>query len=119
MTRAAILLPLALAACSIGVKDRPEMRWIGALTPAANPARCPASRGVLVLRGSQFTFAPDEGTWVLEGKANADALNATRTRPGADHKPFTTELKARWTDTSVKGTYTTPFCDFAVDLERP
>ncbi len=115
-SRAAIAIPLALAACS--VQDRPEMRWIGAVTPVANPARCPPSRGVLILRGPQFTFAPDEGTWVLAGTTNSAALNAKRARPGADHKPFETELHAEWTDTAVTGTYTTPLCDFVLDLKR-
>ena len=106
----ALLSLLSLAAC--GVHYRPEHRWIGQLT-APN---CPTTKAVALLREGMVTFAPDEGTWVLSGTAGPKTLTATRARPTADHKIYKTELRAEWTDTTLRGTYTTPDCTYQVDL---
>src|SRR3954452_8549633 len=83
-----LLVLLAASAC--GVHNRPQLRWIGQLTPTADAAHCPSSRGVLLLREGKVSFAPDEGTWVLEGTAGPDTLQATRTRFTPDHKTYET-----------------------------
>ncbi len=114
MTRTILLASLALTACSI--RDRPESRFHGQLTPTAPSARCQPTQAVLLLRDGKFTFAPDEGTWVLEGLATSQNLEAKRSRPTPDHKSYDTELKATWTEAEIHGAYTTPFCTYRVDL---
>ncbi len=116
MTRPHLLfaLPLALAACS--VRDRPEARFHGQLTPSATLARCPATDATLLVRDGKLVFTPDQGTWVLEGTATADTLAAKRSRPTPDHKSYDTELQAHWNPSEVHGAYTTPFCTYRVDL---
>lgn len=118
MTRARpfALVLLAVAACS--VHNRPQFRWIGQLTPTANAARCPETRGVLLLREGKVNFAPDEGTWVLDGTAGPDTMQATRSRLTPDHKTYETKLDAHWTESAVQGTYTTPLCSYRVELSR-
>jgi hypothetical protein len=111
-----LLVLLAASAC--GVHNRPQLRWIGQLTPTADAAHCPSSRGVLLLREGKVSFAPDEGTWVLEGTAGPGTLQATRTRFTPDHKTYETKLDAHWTESAVQGTYTTPLCSYRVDLSR-
>lgn len=113
-----LILLLAVVGCDIGVRNRPELRWIGPVTPTADAAQCPASRGVLVLRDGEVLFAPDEGTWVLNGSAGPATLEASQSRITPDHKAYDTKLQARWTDSAVQGTYTTPRCTYHVALSR-
>ena len=108
----------ALAACGVDVRSRPQLRWIGQLTPTSDPAQCPPSRGVLLLREHEVSFAPDEGTWILTGTAGPGSLEASRSRLTPEHKQYATELKASWTETEVQGTYTTPRCSYRVALTR-
>ena len=105
-----------LPACE--ARFRSELRWVGQLTPLANAAECPASRGVLLLREGQVTFAPDEGTWVLTGAAKPGTLEASEARLTPDHKNYETKLEARWSETEVSGTYRTPRCSYKVSLTR-
>ena len=66
-----------------------------------------------------MTFAPNEGTWLLTGKATPDgALEAEYTRENSDKTAYDTRLIARWTPDAVTGTYTTPRCTFHVALQR-
>lgn len=116
MTRALRLAPLLLL-IGCGITSRTEYRWIGPLT-ASNPAQCPPTKGVLTMREGGVTFTPDEGTWVLSGTAGPDTLSASHSNPAPDHKLYKTELKAHWTRQSVRGTYTTPFCTYRVELAR-
>jgi len=94
------------------------MRFIGDLTPTANATDCPTTRGVLVMRKGTVTFAPDEGTWVLDGVAGPETLSASRSRVTSDHKTYKTDLQARWSESAVQGTYTTPRCTYRVALAR-
>lgn len=116
MNRAHLLAPALLAMAACGVHDRSEHRWIGTLTAMKPAPQCPSIKAVLILRESVVTFAPDEGTWVLTGKATSNTLTATRSRPTPDHKLYKTDLQAEWTDATVRGTYTTPECTYRVDL---
>lgn len=111
---ATILAALALAGCSI--RHRPQIRYVGPLVSPTDPTNCPPLRGVLTLRENKVSFTPDESTWVLEGDATPTTLTATKSRPGADHKPYQTTFKATWTETKVQGTFTTPRCTYNADL---
>ncbi len=114
--RVAASLLVALTGCS--VHDRTENRWIGSLTTKQPSPNCPTTKGVLLLREGNITFAPDEGTWILSGTAGPKTMTAIRSRPIADHKIFKTEFQAEWTESAVHGTYVTPDCTYQVDLAR-
>ncbi len=86
------------------------------MTPTSGEPQCTASRGVLTVRDGNVTFAPDEGTWVLTGKAGPSTLEASKSRNTSDKKLYETKLEAHWTPTNVAGTYTTPRCTFHVEL---
>lgn len=110
---ASVLLTLANCASS-----GPTQRWIGDLT-APNPANCPTTRGVLLLKAGQATFAPSEGTWVLLGAVNDDGtIEADRDRRVSNTATYETKLVARRTEAAVVGTYTTPRCSYRVNLTR-
>lgn len=116
MSRYPVLALLLLAAC--GVRSRPELRWIGDVTPTASAPGCTTTRGVLQMREGDVVFAPDEGTWLLYGTATPGKLDAAASRIGADKKLYETTLQATWTETAVNGTYTTPRCTYKVALTR-
>lgn len=116
MWRSVLLLSLPLAACSI--HTRPQLRWIGEVTPTQPSNLCAPGRGVLVMREGKVSFAPDEGTWVLTGTATPGSLEASRSRVTPEHKSYDTKLEARWTEAEVNGTYTTPRCTYRVALSR-
>ena len=71
-----------------------------------------------MVQSGEVVFAPDDGTWTLEGKAAGSTVEASRSRPSFDNKTFSTELKATLTDTQARGTYSTPTCSYAVNLTR-
>ena len=112
--------PAVLTACA--PRETPDLRWVGPVTPVANAATCPPSRGVLLLRNGAVTFTPNEGTWVLTGQATPDGnMQADRTRSsgsGQNAKTFETRLDAKWSESEVNGTYTTPRCSYRVALQR-
>jgi hypothetical protein len=70
------------------------------------------------MRENKVTFAPTEGVWILEGTAKGDTLEAFAGRVGPDRKDYDTLLQARWTETEVNGTYTTPTCTYKLTLTR-
>ncbi len=114
---ASLLLGLAASACTPRVS--PDLRWIGKLTPKDNPTACPPTTAVIILHDGHVTFTPDEGTWVLTGTATAaGAMEATRSRQTSGAKLYETSLEARWTESKVTGTYTTPRCTYAVALPK-
>jgi hypothetical protein len=102
----------------VGVQSRTQLRWIGPVTPTSNPAQCPATKGVLLMRQNKVTFAPSEGIWILEGTAKGDTIEAFAGRVGVDRKDYDTSLQAHWTEANVTGTYTTPRCTYNVALTR-
>ena len=109
---------VAVSACS-GSPAGPSGRWIGQVTPKTPGPLCTQTRGVLQIRDNTVLFEPNEGTWILQGEAKPDGtLYANKTQLGADKKPYETAIEARWTPTSIVGTYTTPRCTFAVTLTR-
>ena len=57
-----LLMLLLLSGCGADTNQR----YVGTLT-GDGPAPCPASRAVLLVRGSDVRFVPDEGTPVLAG----------------------------------------------------
>lgn len=93
-------------------------RWFGTMTPSpAKPGCDPARASLSVTRGAAL-FAPDEGTWTLQGTAAGGAINAERTGTGANKQPYPTRFSARLGEGGIAGTYTTPRCSFAVKLAR-
>ena len=82
------------------------------------PCPVPEHASTLTLQDASVVFAPDSGTWTLSGVATATTMQATRERPAPEHKTYKTELKAVWTDQTVRGTYMTPLCTYAVSLTR-
>ncbi len=107
---------LAMATTGCSIQHRPKLQYSGQLT-STNVA-CPKTHGTLVIQRGEVVFAPDDGTWTLDGKLIGSTVEASRSRPSFDHKLFATELKATLTDTQATGTYTTPTCTYAVDLTR-
>jgi hypothetical protein len=116
--RAVLASVLALSACASSTG--PSGRWIGQVIPKIAGPVCVQTRGVLQIRDNLVSFEPNEGTWTLQGEAKPDGtLYADKSQIGTDKKPYETTLEARWTPTTVTGTYTTPRCTFAVNLSRP
>ena len=117
-------LLMLLAACSSGATG-PSGRWIGSLAPATPAPECPPVRGVAQAKDGHLLFAPNEGTWVLDGTAAPDGtVTAEHTRPAVgrqsgNRQPYVTRLTGTWTPTTLDGTYTTPSCTYAVRLTRP
>ena len=108
-----LLIPLGACTQSAGVSGR----WIGPLTATPPNSACPETRGIAQIKANALIFAPDEGTWTLTGTLDpSGTVTATRTRPGADKKPYTTRLAATLTPQALTGTYTTPTCAYAVQL---
>ena len=118
MTRLVCLTLVLLYLAGCGLRTHAERRWIGDLTSIADPAACPNTRGVLTMRDSMVSFAPDEGVWVLTGPAGASTIDISRSRVTSDRKTYKTDLQARWTDAEIEGTYTTPQCKYQVRLVR-
>lgn len=118
-TRLPTLLVIAtLAACA--APSPLTGRWIGQLTPTTPGPTCIASRGLLQLTSGNVTFAPNEGTQILRGEAKPDgSLYADLTLTGANKQPYELTFEARWTPTTITGTYTTPRCSFSVTLSQP
>lgn len=92
------------------------MQFAGLLK--ASLSACPNTHATLIIQDDEVAFAPDDGTWVLQGYVRDGSIEANRSRPSFDHKMFTTKLKATQTDAKIVGTYTTPACTYAVDLTR-
>lgn len=115
-TRRPLILLATLAACTAPAGDV-SGRWIGPLTATpANPA-CPNTRGIAQVKANALIFAPDEGTWILEGAVTPNgAVTASHTRQGANKRSYITHLAATLTPESLVGTYTTPSCTYAVRL---
>ena len=121
MTRAvppmSTALLLAAAACSTAAT--PTGRYLGTSTPTALSSMCQPSKAVAQIRDGVVIFAPDEGTWVLEGAANPNGnLTADHSRIGANNQPYDTSFEANWTPTTITGTYKTPRCTYHVELAR-
>lgn len=113
-----ILALLALSACASS-SPTPAGRYLGAVTPANPGPLCTPSKAVAQIRDGIVIFAPDEGTWILEGVANADGtLTADHARQTPSRQLYATTLEARWTTDEVSGTYKTPRCTYTVTLTR-
>lgn len=97
-------------------QHRPKLQFAGKLI--SQNATCPASQGTLVLQNDQVMFSPSDGTWTLSGTSQTDKIFLTRSRPGFDHKLYITTLSATRSADHVIGTYTTPSCNYAVDLKQ-
>ena len=122
MTRHGAWIALTLlTACSTAPATPPQLtgRWIGPVIPTTTGRLCTPSQGVAQIKNGAVIFAPDEGTWILNGTATPDGiLSADKIGQGVNKQPFPTTLEARWTDTTISGTYKTPRCTFDVRLTR-
>ena len=103
---------IAVAACS--VQTRSKQQFAGKL----HAPNCPETDAALVIQDGTVLFTPDNGTWILSGRAANGQIQAAASRPGVDHHLYVTELKGTMTDTTIQGSYTTPSCNYTVDLTR-
>ncbi len=109
---------LTLSACASS-PPTPTGRYLGVVTPTNPGPICTPSKAVAQIRDGIVIFAPDEGTWILDGVANADGtLTADHARQAPSHQLYATTLEARWTTETVSGTYKTPRCTYTVALNR-
>ena len=76
----------------------------------------PTNSATLVLKDTDFLFAPASGTLLLPGKRDGDRLAATLTLVGADQKPVTLSFRALRSASKITGIYTTPRCRYSVAL---
>lgn len=114
----AMLLLAPLAACS-SLTPAPTLRYAGPVTPTTQGRTCVETRGVAIIRADHVLFAPDNGTWTLDGATNPDGtLTAEHASPGLQHQPYETRLEATLTPTTLTGTYTTPRCTYKVQLTK-
>jgi hypothetical protein len=109
-------LYICVATTGCSIQHRPKLQYSGQLTSTSSS--CPKTRGTLIIQRDDVVFAPDDGTWTLDGKVSGSAVSASNSRPSFDHKTFATELKGTMTDKQVLGTYSTPSCTYTVDLTR-
>ena len=109
-----LCVSMSTTACS--VEHRPKLQYSGRLTSTV--ASCPEAHGTLVIQRDAAVFAPDDGTWTLEGKVAGTVVQASRSQPSFDHKTYSTALKATLTATKATGTYVTLNCTYAVDLTK-
>ena len=113
-----LLTILGIAACAARSPD--DGRWIGPVTPTTPGPTCIPTRAQLDIKGQTITFAPNEGTWILQGDISPTGrIEASKSTIGADKRPFKTTLAAQRTAARIEGTYTTPRCTFQVQLTRP
>ena len=109
-------LCICIATTGCSIENRPKLQYSGQLT--SDSSSCPRTNGTLVIQQGKVVFAPDDGTWTLDGTLNGASVEADKSRPSFDHKIFATDLKATVTDTKALGTYSTPTCKYNVDLTR-
>lgn len=114
MTALSALLLVLTASCS--VQNRSRQQYAGQLTSPSQT--CQSTKATLTVQDGVVVFAPTESTWILTGKLQDGAMDASQSRPGVEHKIYATTLKASLTDDTIHGTYTTPDCAYVVDLKR-
>jgi len=117
--RLPLILAATLAVAACGIPSRRADRWTGPLTPTTPGPNCTPTRGMLQVTNGAVLFAPDEGTWLLNGTATPDGrIHADRSQPGTNAQAYETYLDGKWSADAVTGTYTTPRCTYTVQLSR-
>lgn len=118
----ALAASLLLSACA---GSAPQQRWAGTVAPegATGPGSGMLCQGItdgeLVLRGTQFQFAPNAGTLVLAGSEAPDGrLAASLTLPGANHQGFIIAFTGMRQGDRIEGVLTSPECRATVALRR-
>jgi hypothetical protein len=109
-------LGLTLFFGGCGIEHRSKSQFSGLLT--STDITCPSSTGTLIIQNGDVVFSPADTTWMLRGKAVNGKIDATRERPSFDHKLYKTTLALTLFQDRASGTYTTPSCIYAADLER-
>lgn len=114
----AALLAVLLAGCG----EATDGRYVGTLA-GEGPSPCPPTRAVLLLRGTEARFVPDEGVIVLDGTlAPGGVIAAAADRPGVrtdasgKRQPFRLGFEGRLENGRVHGAYATPRCRATVEL---
>jgi hypothetical protein len=111
---------VALSACSTGR----DGRYLGTLSTQNGTCGLSATAngqldGVLMIRGDEAVFAPEEGVVVLRGRIDPAGHVVTASAPiGADRKPFTMVFEGDLHGDKVTGRYATPRCRASVALTR-
>ena len=114
---------VAMAVLAAGCGAPGDGRYVGRLVGEA-PQPCPDGTAVLLLRGDEARFIPNEGVVVLDGKvgpdgavaAAAERAGARSERGGAPRAPFRMVFQGRLENGRVTGTYGTPLCRGHVEL---
>jgi hypothetical protein len=106
-----VILPLA--ACT-GIQ--PTMIYAGDQRPIAGTCN-PAGRATLTRRGNAIVLAPAEGTLILQGSAQGNAIAAHLTVPGMDHVPYSLSFTGQLDGENINGTLTTPRCRYVLALK--
>lgn len=79
-------------------------------------ASCPSTKATLTANDTDAVFSPSEGTWTLSGQIRDGKVEFTRSRPGVEHRTYSTALNARIVGDVVSGTYRTPACTYSVAM---
>lgn len=116
MTRLPVALLLMVTGCTTaGVNGR----YVGPVTPNTPGPQCQPSRALLQVRGANLFFAPDEGTWVLDGTLAPNGhIEAAKTRPVNANTTYETTFEGQLTADAVTGLYKTPRCTSMVSLKK-
>jgi hypothetical protein len=87
------------------------------MTAVAAGTCSPPASATLTQRGSEFSFAPNDGAIVITGVIEKDnSLHGNLALVGADHKPFTLTLDGTFTSDGFDGIYASPRCRSDVRL---
>ena len=108
-----MLLAIPVAACT-GIQ--PTTIYAGPQRPIAGTCD-PAGHATLSRRGSAVVLAPAEGTLVLQGSIQGNAIAAQLILRGMDHVPYTLTFAGQLDGKNINGTLTTPRCRYALDLK--
>ncbi len=105
------LLPLLASACAA-----PTQNYAGTIRPMAGTCD-PTTQAVLTRRDTTIIFAPAAGTLILRGKLTPDQnLAADLTLTDPNKQPYHLTFQGTLIGSRIAGTYTTPRCRYAADL---
>jgi len=112
-----LALLLTLTACTT-TSDQ-TTRFAGSVTPTIPSPLCPTTHAYLQIRDTHVLFAPDDGTWILEGLNSPDGtITADKSRVTPNNQVYDTTFEGRQSANAITGTYRTPRCVSSVRLTR-
>jgi hypothetical protein len=109
---AAAAILLVAASCAEG----PPHEYSGKLTPIAGTCD-PPGRAILTRTDNQIQFVPRDGVVILPGTIGASGqIEAALALRGTDRAASKLQFIGQLRGPRVAGTYTTPRCQYSVDL---